>query len=235
MDGCTVRVVLETARNSYCINAINNDVAFKKNIQSVRLHIDRIKPSSGGFLATTKYLQTQNLEYIYRRNVIHSEILAQGQRSLTITRPFNNRIPSKFHIFMIDQTADSGTYNKDPYYYNSNKISNYRIMLNGEVISDMDCSSNDGYVNVYHDSMIAHGANESYIPYELYSKGSFVITILCNSSQSGQLSYENKGNLSIYLRFEEPIPRTQIVFVLGSVHSTFEVTADRNIISNFGY
>ena len=166
---------------------------------------------------------------------MHSEISAQGQRSLTISRPFNNRIPHKFHIFMIDQTADSGTYNKDPYYYNSNKISNYRIMLNGEVISDMDCSSNEGYVNVYHDSMIAHGASENYIPYELYSKGSFVITISCNSSKSGQLSYENKGNLSIYLRFEEVIPQNQIVFVIGSIHSTFEVTADRNIISNFGY
>ena len=62
-----------------------------------------------------------------------------------------------------------------------------------------------------------------------------MITVSCNSSQSGELSYENKGNLSIYLRFEENIPQNQVVFIVGGVHSTFEVTADRNIISNFGY
>ena len=235
LDMCTLRIVLESARNSYCINAIDDAVAFKKNIQSVRLHIDRIKPSPGGFLATTKYLQNQNLEYIYRRNVVHSEILAQGQRSLTISRPFTNRVPHKFHIFMVDQTAESGSYKKDPYYYNSNKLSNYRVMLNGEVISDIDCSVDEGYVNVYHDSLIAHGAEENFIPYELFAKGSFIITVSCNSSQNGQLSYENKGNLSIFLKFEDAIPHTQIVFVVGSIHSTFEITADRNCISNFGY
>ena len=235
LDLCTLRVVLESARDSYIINAINADVQFKKNIQSVRLHIDRIKPSSGGFLSTTKYLQNHNMEYIYRRKVIHSELLATGQRSITINRPFNNCIPPQFQIFMIDQTADSGSYNKDPFYYRTNGLINYRIMINGETFRDTDCSAEDGYVNVYQDSLIAHSAQDGFIPFKMFKNGSFVISVATNHSQSGHLSYEQKGNMSVHLRFQNPIAQTQIVFIVGTVHSTFEITADRNCISNYGY
>ena len=49
----------------------------------------------------------------------------------------------------------------------------------------------------------------------------------CHSSQ--------KGTLSIDLEFNADIADTQIVYVIGKCHSTFEITADRNIISNYAY
>ena len=175
------------------------------------------------------------MEYIYRRKVIHSELLAAGQRSITINHPFNNRIPPQFQIFMIYQTADSGTYNKDPFYYRSNGLINYRIMINGETFRDTDCSAEDGYVNVYQDSLIAHSAQDGFIPFKMFKNGSFVISVATNHSQTGHLSYEQKENMSVHLRFQNPIAQTQIVFIVGTVHSTFEITADRNCISNYGY
>ena len=235
LDQCNVRIVLESARNSYLINAVNNDTAFRKNIQSIRLHCNRIKPTPGGFINTTKYLQNHNMEYIYKKNVVHTEILAANQTSLTISRPFNNRVPHKLHIFMNSQASEAGAYNLDPHFYNTNNLDNYRIMLNGEVLKDIDCSEAEGYVNVYADSLREHSSEDTFIPYNMYTKGGFVITVSTNSSGPGMLSYEQKGNLDIHLRFAQPIAHTQIVYVVGVVHTTYEITSDRNCISNYGY
>ena len=198
LDQCNLRIVLEPARDSYCINAVDNATAYKKSISSIKLHLDRISPTPGGFINTTKYLQENNCEYIIKRHVVHSEILAANQRSITVSRPFQNRIPHKLYLFMVSQTSDAGVYDEDPLYYRHNRISNYRIMIDGSVLKDQDCSQTDGYVNVYTDSLYAHGAQEYFIPYEIYGKGGFVIVISTNYSQNNELSFEQKRNMNIH-------------------------------------
>ena len=47
VDGASVRIVLEPARNNCVINAVNNAVTWKNEIMSVKLHAKRIQPSKG--------------------------------------------------------------------------------------------------------------------------------------------------------------------------------------------
>ena len=64
-------------------------------------------------------------------------------------------------------------------------------------------------VKVYHDSLKAHGAEIHFIPENLYKQGDFVICISTNHSDIDELSFEQKGNMSIYLKFSEAIASTQ--------------------------
>ena len=45
----TVRIILEASRGAYCINATDDVYSWKKNITSLRLHVNRIHPTSGVF------------------------------------------------------------------------------------------------------------------------------------------------------------------------------------------
>ena len=235
VDGTSLRVILEPARANCLINALNNDIAWRVDITSIKLHADRIRPSKGGFLNTTRWLQNRSMEYIHKRHIVHSEVLSAGQSSLTISRPFQNRIPYKFHLFMVDQTAEQGAFTQDRYYYNHNNLSNYRVMINGQLLTEADISHAQGYHSTYFDSLTAHGAEDYFIPNDMYTRGGFVLTVRTNTSQPNELFYESKGNMDIHLRFANDIAATQIVFIIGVIHTSYEITPDRNCLTNFAY
>ena len=56
-----------------------------------------------------------------------------------------------------------------------------------------------------------------------------------NDGQPGELMYEGSGNLVISVNFTQPIATTQLCFVVGEVHSSFEITPDPQCLTNSGY
>merc|ERR1711999_52506 len=105
-----------------------------KNIlhrMSLQIFANRIKPARAAFINTSKYLQTHSMEYIFKQNIVHSQILPANQTSLTITRPFNSKIPSLFHIFFVSQAAEQGSYTHDRLFYSTNNLAMYRVTING--------------------------------------------------------------------------------------------------------
>ena len=190
IDGCSLRLVLDPAKATQIINSENTNEAWSYEILGVRLLVNRIRPTRSAFLNTSKYLQNHSLEYIFKQHLVHSEILASGQTSLTIHRPFNSKIPSKLHIFFVDQDAEQGSYTKDRFFYNTNNLSSYRVAINGRVIAEAEFDPNSKYISSYVDSIIANDCTDTYIPSDLYDKGSFILSIKTNTSQPDELMYD---------------------------------------------
>ena len=136
---------------------------------------------------------------------------------------------------MTKHEADNGLYALDPFYYAHNNLINYKVLIDGIPLIDSDCSANEGMVKVYHDSLKAQGAEIHFIPENLYKQGGFVICISTNHSDIDELSFEQKGNMSIHLKFSDALPSTQIVYLIGLVHSSFEISLDCEVLSNFSY
>ena len=135
---------------------------------------------------------------------------------------------------MVQQDADNGSYMEDSGYYRTNGINNYRVMIDGKTLVDQDVDVAHGAVNTYVDSLNAHN-KDHFIPFEMYCKGGFLLVIKTNHSQSNELSFDQKGNLSIHLKFAANMVHNQMIYTFGVVHSTFEITADRNCITNYTY
>ena len=234
LDLCTFKLSLETASDKVVINSNAAAEAYQTKINSIKLHFNRIKPSTGGFINTTKLLQKSNMEYVFTKHVLHTELLAAGQNTITINRPFNNRIPHKIYLFMVKQDADNGSYTEDPGFYRTNGINNYRVMIDGKTLVDKDIDTARGAVSAFVDSLNAHNGDH-FIPFEMYCKGGFLLVIKTNHSQNNELSFDQKGNLSIHLKFAHNVNHNQMIYTFGVVHSTFEITADRNCITNYSY
>ena len=235
LDLTTFTLSLESGPNPFIINCDKNDTSYKKHINYIKLHVNKIRPSNGGFLSVTKSVMKDPLEYIFTRHLVHSEIIAAFQSSIILNRPWQSRIPQKIYLFMVKQTADQGMYNEDPLYFHHNKLINYRIMIDGNPLIEQACTTKDGYVNPYVNSQIAYGNGESFIPFEMYNKGGFLLIIKTNHSQNNELSFGRRGNISIILNFEDPLAVNYVVYLVGQQHSSLQITADRSCITNYTY
>jgi len=65
--------------------------------------------------------------------------------------------------------------------------------------------------------------------------GSFVVSVRTNNSQPGELMYESSGNLVVFINFTQPIAATQLCFVVGEFHSSYEITPERQCLTNSSY
>ena len=235
VDGTTVRIILDQAKADQIINAVDNLTHWNYEIRSIRLLVNRIRPTRAAFLNTSKYLQNHSMEYIFKQNIVHSQILAGGQTSLTINRPFNSKIPSLFHIFFVNQAAEQGSYKNDRFYYTTNRLGAYRVTINGRVLIEDEIQPGSDHMSVYEDSREACRAFDTFIPTDMYTHGSFVVSVRTNDSQPGELMYESSGNLVVFVNFTQAIAATQLCFVVGEFHSSYEITPDRQCLTNSSY
>ena len=235
VDGTTVRIVLDQAKAEQIINATVNLVDWRYEITSIRLLVNRIQPTRAAFLNTSRYLQNHSMEYIFKQNVVHTQIVDAGHTSLTINRPFNSKIPSLFHIFFVSQAAEQGSFKNDRFYYNTNDLGSYRVTINGRVLMDDEVMAGSEHMSIYEDSREACHASDKFIPTKLYTHGSFVVSVRTNNSQPGELMYETSGNLVVFINFTQALAATQLCFVVGEFHSSYEITPERQCLTNSSY
>ena len=124
---------------------------------------------------------------------------------------------------------------EDPCFYQTNRLTNYCAMIDGKLLTDQDIDTTNDAVSGYVNSLSAHNDSENFIPHDMYTKGCFLLVIKTNHSQNNEISFTRKGNLSIHLKFNAEMLENQVVYVVGKCHSTFEISADRNIITNYSY
>ena len=235
LDGTNLRIILDQSKPEQIINALVNHEAWDYEILGIRLLVNRIRPTRAAFLNTSRYLQNHSMEYIFKQHVVHSQIVAVGQNSLTINRPFNSKIPSLFHIFFVNQNAEQGEYVKDRFFYNTNDLGMYRVTINGHVLAEDEIEAHSEHLSVYEDSREANHSFESFIPTELYTHGSYVISVRTNHSQPGELMFETSGNLVVFLNFKAAIATTQLCFIIGEFHSSYEITPERQCLTNSSF
>ena len=136
---------------------------------------------------------------------------------------------------MIKQNADVGMYTEDPLYFHHNDLINYRVMIDGNPLLDVTCTSADGYVGPYVISQKSYDEGDSFLPFDMYAHGGFILVIKTNHSQKHELSFESKGNLSIILKFRNNVVENYIVYLIGQQHSSLSITGDRSCITNYTY
>ena len=135
----------------------------------------------------------------------------------------------------MSQAAEQGSYKNDRFFYNTNNLGMYRVTINGRVLIEDEIQAGSDHISVYEDSREACRASDNFIPTELYTHGSFVVSVRTNDSQPGELMYESSGNLVVFINFTAAIAATKLCFVVGEVHSSYEITPDRQCLTNSSY
>ena len=208
IDNVKLKIILEPSSPSFLINAHqlggNNNIDFNYQIESVKLQCSKVRPSDGALLASSKMLVNKPLEYILRKNICHVEVIPANYSDFTITRPFQDLIPNKIYIFLVDREAASGSYIRPPFFYHHFDLMHYSVKVNGIEIQGGDISTK--HLETYIDSLISHGGGDFFIPYKNYTSGCYVLCVDTNNySNFNSLQVERKGNLTISLQFRNAL------------------------------
>ena len=235
VDGVTLKLVLEPAAVAYLIKSSppNPPQAYDYKLKNVVLTCCKVKPSDPAIIATRKQIVKKPFEYLMRRMIVHREIIPQGYTQHVATRPFQNLIPNKLYIFLVDRDAAMGHQQRYPFYYDHCKLMHYSVKVNGFQIAGGQVDTD--YRSEYLDSLQSHGG-DYFIPFNNYANGCFVLCVNTNDqSEFNSINIEKSGNLSITLTFQDPLPRPQMLHIAGAINSPFTVDIDRTVNTEFQY
>ena len=234
IDGVSVKLVFEPSSIPYLIksSAAGGAQSYDYKLLSVKLECTKVKPSDGAILTMRKMIAKEPIEYLMKRMIIHREIVPQGYIEYVSTRPFQNLIPNKLYIFLVDRdSAVGGDQQRYPFYYDHCGLKHYSVKINGFQIAGGPTDSD--YKSEYLNSLSAHGG-DYFIPFKNYTKGCFVLCVNTNDqSEYNSLNIEKSGNLTITLTFNAALARPRLLHIAGTIDSPFSVDLDRNITTDF--
>ena len=236
LDGVKIKVTIDPTNPKYLINKVATDAKnYNYEFESVKLIVTKIKPTDSVLLATQKMVLNKPFEYVLRRNIVHTEIIPEGYTEFTVNRPFQELIPHNLYVFFVDQEADAGRYELCPYYWGSYKLAYYSLKINGVQLSGGE-TDRKLYINEYIQSMVCNNNSEYFIPYKDYVNGKFVLCFDTNNqSDQNSLNIDSKGNMSLFVKFDEELPKALKIYIVGSVDSSLEIDHDRTITTNYQY
>ena len=235
-DGVNLKITLEPTSPRFIINKLATDrVLLDYEIISIKLIVCKIKPAASILLATQKSLMQRPIEYIMRRNIVYTEIIPQGRIEWTVTRPYQELIPSKLYVWFVDLEASNGQYRYDPFFWDSLKMADYTVRINGVETAKATCD--DCFIEPYLESLEANGNNDYFIPYNKFTgRGCFVLCFNTNNaSDQNSINLDRKGNLSMNFKFRVALARSVKMYVTGIIDSTFNIDADRSVITNYQF
>ena len=237
VDGVTLKLVLEPAPVAYLIKSSppqHGAQTYDYRLQSVKLSCTKIKATDGAALAIRKQIAKSPFEYLMRRTILHREIIPGGFTEYVATRPFQNLIPNKIYIFLVDRDGATGNQLRYPFAYHHHGLKHYSVKINGFQVAGGSITNND-YRKEYMDSLQAH-SNDYFIPFKNYTSGNFVLCVNCNDqSELNNVNIDKTGNLSVTLSFEPALIRPLVLHIAGTIDSPFTIDLDRTITTEFQY
>ena len=237
VDGVTFKLVLEPAPVAYLIKTMppqRGAQTYDYKLLSVKLSCAKIKATDGAALAIRRQIAKTPFEYLMRRTILHREIIPAGFSEYVATRPFQNLIPNKIYIFLVDRDGATGNQLRYPFAYHHHGLSHYSVKINGFQVAGGSVTNAD-YRKEYMDSLLAH-SNDYFIPFKNYTSGNFVLCVNCNDqSELNNINIDKTGNLSVSLSFAPALDRPLVLHIAGSIDSPFTIDLDRTITTEFQY
>ena len=141
LDNVSVNIRLELAKPSLVLLTDDNE-QYIYVVDSCKLWCKKVIPYPTALIALNKSLAKNNdlIEYMFDRPIVKTVVFPTGQNSISIDSPFNGVVPHKLVIFLVDQQAHNGAYDRNPNYFQHNAITNVIVDVNGNCVSNNRCT-----------------------------------------------------------------------------------------------
>ena len=162
LDNVSINIRLELAKPSVVL-LTDDDEEYIYIVDSCKLWCEKVVPYPNALVALNKALTTNNdfIEYMFVRPIVKTVMFPAGQNSISIDSPFNGVVPHKLVMFLVDQEADNGAYERNPNYFHHNAITDVIVDVNGNCISNIKSSIPNECARAYHRTLTALGARNS--------------------------------------------------------------------------
>ena len=236
IDNVDLSVRLEFASPSFIINTHQDGTKFKLHIDLCKLWVTRVFPQPEAMAALNTSLSEPGsfVEYVYNKQITKSYVIGQNQNSIVDDLPWGNCIPSKIYMMLVDMTAYSGTYSKNPVFLRHANVNGLSASLNGRTLHNFTVALPKQFAPLYHYTLKALGIDQHHlISYDAFTEGRFIIALdLGGENVKEAVDPEYTGHLRLNLSFSQASTDNQVLLLFGDTQAILRINYDRQVYSD---
>jgi hypothetical protein len=245
LNGIEIKIKLWPSKSSLNLMSVQN--IFKTVIDQVTLKVCQIIPSPQVITAHQEILNKKYFAlYPYLRSEIKKFTVGQGAFDFTKDDVFQNLIPTKLILCMVNNESLNGSFQRNPFNFQNYKVNFVEVSIDGESVPSRALQMKFGnkeedgnYVDAYLSMTrgVLMGQEEHSITREDYNSGyTFFVfdlepDLLPDSDNEDEFWPTVKhGNLRIEFHFDSGLPETITVIAYGLFPRTVKVDHTRSVV-----
>ena len=215
---------------------------FKLKIEEASIWLRHVAISPDVELAHDAALQRKNALYPVHRTDIEVYQMGRGQRGITISSPFQGRVPDKLVMVLLENDSIDGSYTNNPFMFKHFNITAVTITLDGDPVGATPLKTDFGYnlyMRAYHN--LFNAVNKTYadfgtdITYDDFAQGYSIFCFDltpdgCGGAKS-HFEIQRSGNLVVKLNFADNVNETINVLLYADFEAVQEITRDRELLT----
>ena len=173
---------------------------------------------------------------MFVRPIVKTVMFPAGQNSISIDSPFNGVVPHKLVMFLVDQEADNGAYERNPNYFHHNAITDVIVDVNGNCISNIKSSFPNECARAYHQTLTALGGRNSshLITRQNFAAGRTIFVIDTRPTDvEGIISLEKTANMRITVKCGSLPTSNKQLFLIGYTLGVIQINSARRVFPDY--
>ena len=225
LDKVDVRIRLEIANRDWYLGYVSNRTP-QVQITKAILWVDKVIPQANAMLALNDSLKQQPIEYVFDKTLVKTYIMGATEGGIVMEQPFNNIIPEKLTMVILDNGNFNGALDRNPLAFKALDISEICITINGQTAYRQTHN-----MRGYYDNIKAIGLEHDHmITYKSFSKNRAVYTFnFNNEDMKGAVPVEMAGHLRISLTLSATQDRPHIIILMADSVGILNIDRDRHI------
>lgn len=214
---------------------------YKLKLVDVALTVGFIKVHPALLMDHSKMLSAEKpAVYPFTRTEIKVFSISASLADLTVQNPFNDKIPKKLIIGLLDSLAYGGSNKKNPFNFQHFDLTDISFEINNKMVNKpmrLDFPNkhfNDGFVSIFKTCMKKNGIPPNIGIDDYYRGYAFFCFDLENTKEEGILSPMEKGNSRLSLKFKNNLTDSISVLAMGSFDSVLYIDQARNAVLREG-
>jgi hypothetical protein len=241
IPGVNIKIRLTRAPANFCLMTGEGTAGkeYKIEIAEVILRIPKYYVNTSTRLSHESFLRNNNAIYAFRRSEIRSFSIDRGSRTVLKDNISLTQSPTKILIAMLDTSALTGNYTKNPYNFQHFNVNYVNVIQEGRNLRSRILTpdfSKELYMSSY--MSLVELANRdlnidpmmiSYLEY----KGGFTMFGFFAQPPVGNeeaMQLITSGNIRMELKFDKDLETNITILVVMDYDSILEITGKREII-----
>jgi hypothetical protein len=245
IDGVDIHVKLTRAPAAFCVMRAPDNIGehlpadYRIKIDSISLHIRKIKPSNTCRIGIIEGLKLTAVKYPIRRVEMRTFSIPNQATSWTQENILLGQLPRRVVFFFVGTNAVHGAYALNPMNLQHYNINFFSLYVDGRQIPSTALQpafvQNPDYVRTFMQMQSSVGTAfrdiDCGITYSSFARGSTVFAFdLTNDLSNGPHSEPTKrGGLRAEVRFGAQTPHAVTCFVHAEYDNCIEINQDRSI------
>ncbi|XP_070546141.1 uncharacterized protein F54H12.2-like [Ptychodera flava] len=246
LNGVDLKLKLTRGKNDFCLMSSQPANGYKIQILEASLHVRRVKVAPFIIESHARALELSPAKYPISRVECKSYAVTPGHLTFTKENVFLDPLPRRLIIGFIESNAFSGSYEKNPYNFETQNINYLAVFRNSELITGkpltpkFSVQGGRNYIRAYETLFsgtdIFTGDKGHNLDRDDFVGGNclFAFNLTPDLSTGGEhFNIVDSGTLSIEVHFDIALQETVNLIVYAEFDNIIQIDKPQNIITDY--